>query len=94
MAVAAEPYLSACMELLYRSTLLCRMWGWSGEVSAEHLSELMDAVHNVPALVQDWERCDLKLLRDVLGDYQAKWLRRGGLALLEIFDGIVAGVRV
>jgi hypothetical protein len=91
MAVAPEPYLSACMAVLYRSAIFCRVWGWSGEVSAEHLADLMDAIHNIPELVRHWERCDVELLRGMLGDYECKWAGRGGLALLQIFDGIVAG---
>jgi hypothetical protein len=94
MAVAPEPYLSACMTVLYRPALACRMWGWSGEVSPEHLADLMDAIHNIPELVRHWERCDIELLRGMLGDYERKWAGRGGLALLQIFDGIVGGERV
>lgn len=94
MAAAPEPFLSACMVVLHRLAITCRMWGWSGEVSPEHLADLMDAIHNVPELVQHWERCDLELLRGMLGDYERKWLNRGGLALLQIFDGIVAGEQV
>lgn len=29
MSAAPEPYLSACMEVLYRLTIKCRVWGWS-----------------------------------------------------------------
>jgi hypothetical protein len=79
------------MTVLYRAILACRMWGWRGEVPAEHLADLMDAIHNLPELIQHWEQCDVELLRGMLGDYERKWLDRGGLALLKIFDGIVAG---
>jgi hypothetical protein len=77
--------------VLYRSLLACRMWGWSGDVSPEHLADLMDALHNIPELLRTWEQCDLELLRGMLGDYEHKWRDRGGLALLQVFDGIVAG---
>jgi hypothetical protein len=91
MAIAPEPYLSACMAVLCRSALASRMWGWSGEVSPEHLADLMDAIHNIPELVRHWELCDLQLLRGTLGDYDRKWAGRGGIALLQVFDGTVAG---
>lgn len=91
MAVAPEPYLSACMAVLYRASIACRMWGWSGEVSAEHLADLMDAIHNIPDMVREWERCDVEFLRQFLLTYQQKWAGRGGLALCDIFDSIVAG---
>jgi hypothetical protein len=80
------------MAVLYRASIACRMWGWSGEVSAEHLADLMDAIHNIPDLVQQWERCDVELLREsFLLPYQQKWAERGGLALCDIFDSIVVG---
>jgi hypothetical protein len=79
------------MAVLYRASIACRMWGWSGEVSAEHLADLMDAIHNIPDLVRDWERCDVEFLRrSFLLVYQQKWAGRGGLALCDIFDGVIA----
>ncbi len=91
MAVAPEPYLSACVAVLYRASITCRMWGWSGEVQAEHLADLMDAIHNIPNLVKDWRRCDVELLRSsFLQVYQLKWAGRGGLALADIFDEVVS----
>ncbi len=92
VAVAPEPYLSACLTVLYRASIACRVWGWSGQVSAEHLTDLMDAIHNIPDLVREWERCDVEFLRrSFLLAYQEKWAGRGGLALCDIFDVIVAG---
>jgi hypothetical protein len=80
------------MEVLYRASITCRVWGWSGEVSAEHLADLMDAIHNIPHLVRDWERCEVEFLRQsFLLAYQQKWVGRGGLALCNIFDEVVAG---
>jgi hypothetical protein len=46
----------------------------------------MDAVHNIPGLAADWERCDEQLLRGMLGDYDA---RHGG-GLLHTYDRVVA----
>lgn len=89
--VAPEPYFSACMEILDRQILLSRVWGWSREVCPEHLTDLMDATHNIPGLVRNWERCDVEWLRKSLGRYERKWAGKGGLPLLQIFDGIVAG---
>jgi hypothetical protein len=82
------------MTVLYRASITCRAWGWSGEVSGEHLADLMDAIHNIPELVQNWERCDVEFLRrSFLLPYQQKWSGRGGLALCDIFDQVVAGVK-
>lgn len=91
MAVAPEPYLSACVQVLHRSVLWCRVWGWKGDVPAEHLADLKDAIHHIPELITNWERCDLGLLRGMLGEYEARWIDRGGPALRQIFDKLVAG---
>ena len=92
MTLAPEPWLSACLEVMYRATLACRMWGWSGDVPAEHLADLMDAIHNIPHLILHWDKCDVELLRSgYLQAYEQKWLARGGLALCRIFDRVVAG---
>lgn len=90
MAVAPEPYLSACMAVMQRATLTSRAWGWSGTVSAEHLADLMDAIHNIPQLVQHWELCDVEFLRtSFLQSYDRKWSGRGGLGLCELVDHLV-----
>jgi hypothetical protein len=46
----------------------------------------MDAVHNIPQLAAEWERCDERLLRGMLGDYDT---RHGG-ELLHHYDRVVA----
>ena len=45
----------------------------------------MDAVHNIPQLANEWERCDESLLRAMLGDYDARY----GDGLLHEYDRIV-----
>jgi hypothetical protein len=89
--VAPEPYLSACMTVIYRAVLHARLLGYSGTVDAAHIADLMDAVHNIPDLVRNWERCDIEMLRVFLKDYEEKWASRGGVPLCEIFDQRVAG---
>ncbi|NUO52812.1 MAG: hypothetical protein HOV80_28540 [Polyangiaceae bacterium] len=43
----------------------------------------MDAVHNIPYLVQHWDKCDEDLLRGMLEDFDAKYNEPGqGLAAL------------
>lgn len=89
---APAPKLAACLEVLYRASLDARALGWAGErgglgaAEAKRLADLMDAVHNIPGLAADWERCDENLLRSMLGDYDA---RHGG-RLLETYDRVVA----
>lgn len=84
--VAPEPYLSACLQVLRYSILYCRFRAWSNECSADHIADLMDAVHNIPDLIVKWEHCDIDLLRKYLRSYDEKWLGRGGAGLCAIFD--------
>ncbi|HTU61611.1 MAG TPA: hypothetical protein VMF89_24315, partial [Polyangiales bacterium] len=51
--------------------------------SAE-LAALMDAVHTIPYLLQNWERCDEELLRSLLADFDER--HRGGSFLLGVYD--------
>jgi hypothetical protein len=85
---APAPQLAACLEVLYRATIAARMLGYEGHdqglsaAKADQLAALMDAVHEIPHLASDWERCDESLLRGILGDYDKRW--SGGL--LDAYD--------
>lgn len=89
---APAPKLAACLEVLYRAAIDARLLGYGGEREglgsdqAKRLADLMDAVHEIPRLAADWERCDEPLLRSILGDYDT---RHGG-SLLETYDRVVA----
>lgn len=81
--MAAEPYLSACLEVLYRATISARSLGWDGEktglsaADSQRLVALMEAVHNIPLLLRRWEDCDEAMLRGFLETFDTKW--NGGL---------------
>lgn len=82
--------MSACMKVVYHAAVYARSWGYSGKVDANNIADLMDAIHNIPELIQNWERCDVQLLRmSFLGAYQDKWARHGGPPLRDIFDKAV-----
>lgn len=89
---APAPQLAACLEVLYRASLEARVMGWTGEragLSSEksrQLALLMNAVHNIPGLAAEWERCDEQLLRRTLLDYDARY----GGHLLKTYDRAVA----
>jgi hypothetical protein len=52
----------------------------------------MDAIHNIPTLLQHWEMCNVEFLRTAfLQTYESKWRDRGGLPLCQLFDEAVAG---
>ena len=90
MAVAPEPYLSACLDVLDRAILSARVSGWLGQVAPEHLADLMTAVHNIPFLLRNWEKCNLEWQRNGLARYGEKWREHGGMSLVEAFDAAVA----
>ena len=89
---APDAELAACLRVLYRAAIDARVLGWKGEregltrEESKRLADLMDAVHNIPELAANWERCNEELLRDMLGDHDA---RHGG-GLLAEYDRIVA----
>jgi hypothetical protein len=76
--IAPEPHLKACLWVLYFAVLEARVLGWKGMESdvtrdeCEFLADLMDAVHNLPGLVLDWENCNQELLREMLANFDAK----------------------
>jgi hypothetical protein len=66
--VAPEPYLSACLEVLYRAAIYLR----NHPHDPDAVFAVTDAVHNIPHLIQHWEGCDEALLRGMLQDCDAK----------------------
>jgi hypothetical protein len=74
MPVAPEPFLSAYLAVLETATVAARNWA-GGEVSREQIADLMDAVHNIPRLLNRWEECDEPSLRSALKQYDRKWAR-------------------
>jgi hypothetical protein len=54
MVVAPEPYLAAFQWVLHRAIISCRFGHWQWEFSSEHTAELMDAIHNIPTMIQNW----------------------------------------
>jgi hypothetical protein len=92
MGFAPHPQLAACLDVLYRATISARMLGYEGHDAGlpsnkcDQLAALIDAVHNIPHLVGDWDRCDESLLRGMLDDCDKLWT--GGL--LDAYDRKIA----
>jgi hypothetical protein len=90
--LAPEPYLSACLEVLYRASIHARLIGWAGEKAgltpeqSAEVADLMDAVHNIPHLIQRWEECDEKLLRSFLETFDTKWKGESNAGLLTAYE--------
>jgi hypothetical protein len=90
------PYLEACLSVLYRACINGRLIGWSGEQSgltatqSGELADRMDAVHNIPCLVQNWEKYDEPLLRQFLATFDEKWKAGGHGNLLAAYEDVLA----
>jgi hypothetical protein len=95
MALAPEPYLSACLEVLRQATIHARLIGYAGHDAgltpeqSDCLADLMDAVHNIPDLLKRWGECDERLLRSFLETFDEKWQDRTSARLLGTYLQIV-----
>ena len=84
--------LDACLTVLSRACIDARLLGWSGEkdgpsaADASELADLMDAIHNLPHLIQNWEHCDEQLLRAMLTDFDRRHRNGKGIPLLEVYE--------
>lgn len=86
MNIPPESELKACLELIRAAILTARGWGWSNAVSAEQLADLMDAIHNIPEIVQNWHANSLKEIAIEIKSYDAKWAHSGSRLLRHSFD--------
>jgi hypothetical protein len=71
MSIAPEPYASACLAVLQHAIVRARLIAYRDK--HDRLADLMDAVHNIPDLLQRWEQCDERLLRSFLAEFDRKW---------------------
>lgn len=84
--LAPEPQLSACIRVLYLATIEARAIGWH-KGDHDKLAALMDAVHNIPLLMEEWENCDESLLLRTLRAYDKKW----GGSLRDEYERVIVG---
>ena len=91
MTLPPESELRACLEVLRRAILNARSWAWKKKVDPAQLADLMDAIHNIPDMLQRWESCDRELMLEMLSDYETKWSGRGqgGPSLLDAYACIL-----
>jgi len=90
MVLAPPPKLAACLAAIQCAALRIRLLGYAGEVDgltpagAAEVAALADAVHNLPYLIQHWDRCNEALLRGMLEDCDKRF--PGELNLLNAYD--------
>jgi hypothetical protein len=97
MEFAPEPFRSACLAVMYRAILEARALGWkmmsggdaAASVNAEQIADVMDAVHNLPGLMRNWDHSRQEWLRRTLHDYDAKWGAEGA-HLLWTYDNAIS----
>jgi hypothetical protein len=89
MSMPPKDEFRACMRVLYIAILDARSAGWQSDVNPARLADLMDAIHNIPNLVQNWEGCNQDLMKSMLLDYERKW-RSEGPCLKTIYEQALA----
>ena len=78
--LAPEPYLSACVAVIESAVLQARSLAWSNDpAQLDEIAKLMDAIHNLPGLLQRWEDCNESWLRAALTP-----------SLLDLYERILA----
>jgi hypothetical protein len=86
MSIAPTPQLTAALAVLHHVAVSARRLGYEGStgglpsVDCMRLADMMDAIHELPRLLAEWERCDEKLLRMMLEGYDERW--NGGLLVM------------
>jgi hypothetical protein len=94
--LAPQPQLSACLRVIEAATVEARALGWTGtrgpltERDAKRLSALMEAVHNIPHLLQCWERVNEEWLRADLRKYDDEWGAESHVRLLDSYDIVMS----
>lgn len=83
MATAPEPILLAGLETIRWALVCCRNWTLRDDASTEQVNDLMEAIHEVPAMLMHWEAHDVDELRTHCGCFRADHWRHltGGCAL-------------
>ncbi len=91
---APEPYFSAAIDLLHQVALFIR--NEADTISPEQLSDLGDAIHNIPeSLIEYGYYFDEKKIRELyLPIYDAKWAKsEGDFCLSRRLDGAISNVK-
>jgi hypothetical protein len=100
--IAPEPQLTALLEVIYRASLRARDLGYGGKTLPEErrgpalleVSDLMDAIHNIPLYLTTYEDWDEQHFRSAfLAGYDQKWSATSGLKLSVVYEDALSGMR-
>ena len=75
MAVAPDPILQAGLETLRTALICCRNWTLHDDASIRQVNDLMEAIHEVPAMLMNWDGHDLSELKTHLNCFHASHWR-------------------
>jgi hypothetical protein len=82
---APQTILAAALSTLHLALIYCRNITLSKEDRRKEVNEIMEAIHEVPDFLANWQLHDLKELRLHLSCFDSKkWI--GSPNLLKIFD--------
>ena len=72
MATAPEPYLSAGLDTVRWALICCRNWTLADSACIKQVNDLMEAIHEVPGMLMNWQPHSLNDLRTHLGCFRFK----------------------
>lgn len=72
MSIAPEPILTAGMEVVHQALVCCRNWTLTEMVSRRQINELMEAVHEILAMLMRWGDGRLDELKTHLSGFRAE----------------------
>ncbi len=85
MSIAPEPILRAGNDTVSWACIFCRNQSLASTVSAKMINDVMEAIHEVPRMLVDWDRHDLAEVRMHLAGFAAsRW--PGAPDLVSYFD--------
>jgi|CXWL01.1.fsa_nt_gi chaperonin GroEL (HSP60 family) len=86
MSLADEIKLEKYLSLLSSVITQCRYLA-KEEGNQKQIWAMLDAVHNIPVQLTQWERCDENQLLEELRDYDKKWANKpGGKSLISLIN--------
>ena len=90
MPLPPEHIIRAVNETMHWACVVCRNETYREDASSiQKVYQLMDAIHEVPRMVLDWEHHDLREIRTHLGCFHSEQLPDGP-DLVSYFDGLLS----
>lgn len=87
MNIPPEPILHATLATLHHATVACRNWTLRKDVPIQMVNDLMEAIHEVPAFLADWDRHSVDEISLHLSGFDAKsWRGRVDQQVFHVFD--------